>query len=74
MTLDKKAYDLTCRILANIHTKDHHRYISDVHIMILTVLVKTYIQARRDEAAGHPYDDTIIFIYPNLIRPKLVKK
>ncbi|MBA7692756.1 hypothetical protein ES703_101324 [subsurface metagenome] len=71
MALEQKAFKLTRSILAYIDVPDPINYTSDIHIMILSALAKTYVRARRDAAAGRNYDETVLYVYPNLMRPKL---
>lgn len=56
MNLNKKALDLSYKLLANARVEKYADHISDFRNILLACLVEVYIKARDDERKNKDYD------------------
>ena len=56
MNLNKKALDLSYKLLANVGVKDYSNHVPDVQRTLLASFVEVYVKARSDECRGIDFD------------------
>ena len=62
MNLNKKALDLSYKLLANVGVRDYANALPDVQRILLASFTEIYIKAINDEREGKKYDPALQMI------------